>query len=44
MINVEELMIGNVVSTNGTPCNTDVGGIYKVIATDCEDTLVLNDF
>ena len=39
MINVEELMVGNVVSTNGTPCNMNVGGIYKVIATYCEDTL-----
>ena len=26
MVNVEELMVGNVVSTNGTPCNTNVGG------------------
>ena len=34
MINIKELRIGNLVSTNGKPCNTKEKGIYEILSID----------
>ena len=38
MININELRIGNLVSTNGKPMNTSDKGVYKVLAIDSKDS------
>lgn len=38
MVNINELRIGNLVSTNGKPMNTSHKDIYKVLAIDSRDS------
>ena len=38
MIDINELRIGNLVSTNGKPMNTSDKGVYKVLAIDSRDS------
>lgn len=38
MININELRIGNFISTNGKPINTSDKGMYKALAIDSKDS------